>query len=34
MDSVEAVLELHGLKMEYIQTEMRGFKDKNRSLGN
>ena len=28
MDSVEAVLELHGLKMEQIQTEMKGFKDK------
>ena len=28
MDSVEAVLELHGLKMEYIQTEMKGFKEK------
>ena len=28
MDSVEAALELHGLKMEQIQTEMRGFKEK------
>ena len=28
MDSVEAVLELHGFKMEQMQTEMRGFKEK------
>ena len=28
MDSVEAVLELHGLKMEHIQTEMKGLKEK------
>ena len=27
MDSVEAVLELHGLKMEHIQNEMMGFKE-------
>ena len=28
MDSVEATLELHGLKMELIQKEMKGFKMK------
>jgi hypothetical protein len=28
MDSVEAVLELHGLQMEQIKTEMKGFKEK------
>ena len=28
MDSVEAVLELHGFKMEQIQTGMMGFKEK------
>lgn len=28
MDSVEATLELHGLKMEFIQNEMKGFKEK------
>ena len=28
MDSVEAVLELHDLKMEHIQNEMKGFKEK------
>jgi len=28
MDSVEAVLELHGIKIELIQTETRGLKEK------
>ena len=28
MDSVEAALELHGLQMEFIKSEMKGFKDK------
>jgi len=28
MDSVEAVLELHGLQMELIKNEMKGFKEK------
>ena len=28
MESVEAGLELHGLKMEHIQTEMKGLKEK------
>ena len=28
MDSVEAVLELHGIKIEQIQTETRGIKEK------
>ena len=28
MESVEAGLELHGLKMEHIHTEMKGFKEK------
>ena len=28
MDSVEATLELHGLQMEFIKSEMKGFKEK------
>lgn len=28
MDSVEAMLELHGLQMEQIKTNMKGFKEK------
>ncbi len=28
MDSVEATLELHGLQMDFIKTEMKGFKEK------
>ena len=32
LDSVEAAQEFHGLKMEYIESEMRGFKKKMESL--